>query len=78
MKTIHYTERVDFVFGLTPLTLEKCYEANGWMHLEERTHNYLIQWYNYTINGSYITVRNMPVSEIESVIRIVNGFNEIY
>ena len=46
--------------------------------LEEKTHNYLSQWYSYVINRGMITVFNVPVSEIESVIRIVNGFNELY
>lgn len=77
-KIITYTERINLRFGLTPNTTEKLAVTEDGLLLEERTHNYLIQWYGYEIENAWITVFNVPVSEIESVIRIVNGFNEIY
>ena len=78
MTTITYTERINLKFGLTSTTIENTEMLNNICLLEERTHNYLSQWYSYVINRGMITVFNVPVSEIESVIRIVNGFNELY
>ena len=77
MTTITYTERINQKFGLTSTTIENTEMLNNICILEEKTHNYLSQWYSYVINRGMITVFNVPVSEIESVIRIVNGFNEL-
>lgn len=78
MTTITYTERIILMLGLTWTTIKKNEMLNDICLLEERTHNYLSQWYSYKINIGMINVFNIPVSEIESVIRIVNGFNELY
>lgn len=78
MKTISYTEKINLKFMLTTITLRDTQMLRGTViTLENRTHNYLIKWYGYEIEDGYITVFNVPVSEIESVIRIVNGYNEI-
>ncbi|PTT43214.1 hypothetical protein DBR28_00940 [Chryseobacterium sp. HMWF028] len=75
MTTISYNESINLNFALTFNTLNKTEMLNDSSVLEERTHNYLSQWYSYKIELGTITVFDVPVSEIESVIRIVNGFN---
>jgi hypothetical protein len=74
MKTISYNENINLKFTLTFSTINKMEMIDKNYFLEEKTHTYISQWYSYQIENGTITVFDVPVSEIESVIRIVNGF----
>ncbi len=75
MTTISYNENINLKFALTFDTINKIERLNNTSVLEETTHKYLTQWYSYEIDHGTITVFDVPVSEIESIIRIVNGYN---
>lgn len=76
MTTISYSERINLKFTLTFSTINNVEFIDDVQRLDVVTHSFLTRWYEYKIEYGTIIILNVPVSEIESVIRIVNGFND--
>lgn len=66
---IEINDRIDFKFMLSPHTKVN---ING--KLDDRTHNYLAQYYGYTIDEyNWITVYRIKPLNAEFILQLING-----
>ena len=73
METLHITTLINVQILLSPTVFDECQFINrGLILLEQRKHDFITLKYSYKIHESEITFYSVPLTEIQTIISILN------